>query len=254
MALQCCNADQAAHAGPQLSLKLQAWRRNPRGALRSLSAGWVEASQILQLLLAASIQTNVYHFNAVLGAVARAKRWPRALQMLRSMRNHPETAADVVSLNAAIHAGEKGRLWQVAHALLQLLQELGGVPSSISYNSCISACSGRAWPHAVALANAMVSGNAAPDVITCNAVGSACSVVDWRRSAAYLSRLHAAVVLPDVISHNTVANSLESSRWSWALGNLPRMRQSALRPSSVSFGTLMKLCEDLRLAKPWQEC
>ncbi|CAE7336533.1 unnamed protein product [Symbiodinium natans] len=109
MKLKCCNADQAAHAEPLRSLKLQDWQRNPCGALRFLSAGWVEASQILQLLLAASIQTNVFHFHALSGAVSRAKPWPRALQMLCSVGNHPEVAADAVSLNAAIRAGAKGQ-------------------------------------------------------------------------------------------------------------------------------------------------
>ena len=143
-----------AQSCESLSLRLQAWRRKPRKAIRSLSAGWVDACKTLQALLEGDVQTNVYHFNAVLGAVGRTQRWPRALQMLCSML-HAETA-DLVSLNTVIHAGEK-KQWQMAHSLLCLLHDLGGVPNAISYNSCISACYGVAWPRALHLADSMVS-------------------------------------------------------------------------------------------------
>ncbi|CAE7248375.1 Rf1 [Symbiodinium sp. CCMP2592] len=228
-----------------LSLRLQAWRRKPRKAIRALSAGWVDACKTLQALLEGDVQTNVYHFNAVLGAVGRTQRWPRALQMLCSMLR-AETA-DLVSLNTVIHAGEK-KQWQMAHSILCLLHDLGGVPNAISYNSCISACYGVAWPRALQLADSMVSCATALGVITCNNVARVCGIGDWRRSAAFVQKLTSKAILPDAISYNTVANSLEDDRWSWALGNLPRMRRSALRPSAVSLGTLMKLCEDWELA------
>ncbi|CAE7327619.1 unnamed protein product, partial [Symbiodinium sp. KB8] len=241
------NATQSTNAeSPQsLSLRLHAWRRKPRRAIRALGAGWVDACKTLQALLQGDVQTNVFHFNAVLGAVGRTQRWPRALQMLCSMLH--AKSADLVSLNTVIHAGEK-KQWQMAHSLLCLLQDLGGVPNTISYNSCISACYGVAWPCALHLVDSMISCTATLDVITYNSVGRVCGIGDWKRSAAFLQKLTSKVVLPDAISYNTVANSLEDGRWSRALANLPRMRRAALRPSSVSFGTLMKLCEDWELA------
>ena len=144
----------------QLSLKLPEWRLKPRKALRFLSSGWLDASQTLQVLLAAHVQTNVYHFNAALGAVARAQLWPQTQQMLSSMLS--TGVADRVTLNTAMHACEKGN-WQLAHELLLCVRVFGGVPSAISYNSCISACARTAWRRVLCLANAMSFSAIEPD-------------------------------------------------------------------------------------------
>ena len=150
----------AAESALQLALRLRVWRLKPESATRFLNRGWVQSSQTLQVLLQARVQTDVYHLNAALGAVARAQLWPRGLEMLRGMLLRE--IADVVSTNSAMHACEKGR-WRVAHGLLCLLRTHRGVPTAITYNTCINACSGMeadatAWPWALCLASDMVPG------------------------------------------------------------------------------------------------
>ena len=88
------------------------------------------------------------------------------VQLLRLMAG-AACAPDMVGVNAAISACEKGRQWQVALALLSAMPSMRLIPDTVSFNAAISACEkvGR-WPVALGLLVAMTEARAWPDEIS----------------------------------------------------------------------------------------
>ncbi|CAE8636222.1 unnamed protein product, partial [Polarella glacialis] len=127
-----------------IDVELDSWGENPRRATRVLSSlarhGLPDvARQVLQLMLARSLEANVFHCNAAIAACAKSRQWQLALSLLGSMPSI-RLVQDEISFNAAITACEKGGQWEVALSLLSSMPDLRVSPSDVSYNAAISAC------------------------------------------------------------------------------------------------------------------
>ncbi|CAE8660152.1 unnamed protein product, partial [Polarella glacialis] len=91
-----------------ISVGLDNWRDNPRHAtvvLSSLARNQLPrtATYVLSLMLANSVEANVYHYNAAISACEKGRQWQLSLGLLNSMPNM-RVIPDKLSFSAAISA------------------------------------------------------------------------------------------------------------------------------------------------------
>jgi pentatricopeptide repeat protein len=118
---------------------------------------------------------------------------------------------NVITMNAAISACEKGGQWKKALALLDSMPDLGLQPNVITMNAAISACekSGQ-WEKALAILDSMPDLGLQPDVITMNAAISACEKGgQWEKALALLDSMPGLGLQPDVITMKAVIEALD---------------------------------------------
>ena len=127
------------------------------------------------------LRPDAVPFNATISALEKARRWRRALALLRGMRAaSPLAVPTIVSCSAAISACEKGGAWRQALRLLGAMRgEYGVAPSAISYNACIAACGAGGRPElAAAVLRAMPAGAA-------NSVSYSASIISFARTGRW---------------------------------------------------------------------
>ncbi|CAJ1420697.1 unnamed protein product [Effrenium voratum] len=254
-------------------------RRPPEKILKALAAKRADLLfDALQVLQEDGSKLGARHYTIGISSCARSRRWREACWLFGSMKVRP----DLICLNAAISAFEKGAQWQQALSTFQSLPTRKLQPSAISFNATISSCEkARQWQHALHLFNAMpafsaqpslVSYNAAitscekgaqwmqavclfrsipqillqPDVISCNAVLSSCEkAAQWQQSLALYQSMPEIALQPDVISLNALISAFEkSAQWQWAVHIF---EATEVRPDVVSFTALISSCEKAQL-------
>ncbi|CAK0879377.1 unnamed protein product [Prorocentrum cordatum] len=190
--------------------------------------------------------------------------------------------SNVVSYNAGISAGEKGRQWQLSLALLREMRESKLVPDVISYSSGASACEkAERWQLALLLLGEMREAKLAPNSsatalgsararrassgsapcrcsarcvrrtwspasFSYNAGVSACEKGDrWQSALALLSEMREAMLEPNVIYiYSAGISACEKGRqWQRALALLSEMQEAKLEPNAISYTAGISACE-----------
>ncbi|CAE8638250.1 unnamed protein product, partial [Polarella glacialis] len=139
---------------------------------------WVELGH-LDLLpsastTATSLSSGLAARNALISGCAEAMRWRQALLMLAATQT-----PDVVTFNACAEVFEKSRRWGDALGLLTWLRSNGLQPTTVSFNSLLSACVGPtgSWRIAWELLRGMhETSHCMPDLVTYGALLRSC---DW---------------------------------------------------------------------------
>ncbi|CAE8698390.1 unnamed protein product, partial [Polarella glacialis] len=78
------------------------------------------------------IESNVFHYSAVITSCEKLGKWELALSLLNKM---PQTGVlpDRINYNAVISTCEKGGQWQLALSILNSMPDLRAMPNEISY-------------------------------------------------------------------------------------------------------------------------
>ncbi|CAE6920884.1 PFP-BETA1 [Symbiodinium natans] len=99
-------------------------------------ANWFQAVHLGTLLMAEDLQLNRVFCNSVLGGFQKCGRWESLGVMLRNAGGGP----DLVAMNTAVAACEKGSIWQQATLLLEEAKVLDIQPDAIFGSAVLTAC------------------------------------------------------------------------------------------------------------------
>ncbi|CAE8632651.1 unnamed protein product [Polarella glacialis] len=178
-----------------LAPELSKWRSNAKLATALLGVLAKRrlpdlAKNVLTCMHEERVEANIFHFNSVLSAYEKARRWQDALHILSDMWGS-RVMPDGVSYNAAISACEKGGEWRLALSFLGKMPELRCTPNEISYGTAIAACgkSGH-WQLAFSLLRALRTSGLATNEVICNAAISACGKAgQWEHALSLLGTM-----------------------------------------------------------------
>ena len=108
---------------------------------------------------------HVITYNAAVSAGEKGKQWQQALFLLTAVRSN-DFSPNVITINAAISACEKCEKWQQALGLLAAAINADLRPNTTTYGAAISACGkGELWQRALGLQAAARRLDSLPDLI-----------------------------------------------------------------------------------------
>eukprot|EP00435_Cladocopium_sp_Y103_P009539 s1894_g2.t1 len=192
------------------------------------------AHEVLRQLAESSMQVNVFHGNAILGA-CHVRDWRYALHLLETFGTG-ETAMqrDVVSYNGVINVLEKASRWSSALALLRKAPVLGIQLSAIGYSTLLNVDQSL-WKMTFHLL--LEAGRVALHTGTmgCSAAIRAASG-RWRDALQLLQRMMWQRIPADRSSYNSELHSIKS-QWQRA-AELAR----TLPPDTVAMNTVINAC------------
>ena len=100
---------------------------------------WKEALALVDRMRKRNIARSTVTYNSLLNVLHRSGRWRLALKMLKQMRRE-KVPPDTVTFSSAIAACGSAGEWQRALLLLPLMAAAGVSPNTITFSSCITAC------------------------------------------------------------------------------------------------------------------
>jgi len=196
---------------------------------------WKEALALVDRMRKRNIARSTVTYNSLLNVLHRSGRWRLALKMLKQMRRE-KVPPDTVTFSSAIAACGSAGEWQRALLLLPLMAAAGVSPNTITFSSCITACEKKGeWRPALQLLEAMPALDLAPDLICCNAAIGACARAGEPAQAENVLRqvLVASGIAPDTKSYNgllTAHANAQPAQWQGALETLEAMLAAGDKP------------------------
>ena len=196
---------------------------------------WKEALALVDRMRKRNIARSTVTYNSLLNVLHRSGRWRLALKMLKQMRRE-KVPPDTVTFSSAIAACGSAGEWQRALLLLPLMAAAGVSPNTITFSSCITACEKKGeWRPALQLLEAMPALDLAPDLICCNAAIGACARAGEPAQAENVLRqvLVASGIAPDTKSYNgllTAHANAQPAQWQGALETLEAMLAAGEKP------------------------
>jgi len=186
---------------------------------------WKEALELFDRMRKRNVERSTVTYNSLLHVMHRAGRWRLALKLLKQMRRE-KVAPDTVTFSSAIAACGSAGEWQRALLLLPLMASAGVSPNTITFSSCITACEKKGeWRPALQVLETMATLDLAPDLICCNAAIGACARAGEPAQAQTVLRevLAANGIAPDTKSYNgllTAYANAQPAQWQGALETL----------------------------------
>ncbi|CAJ1442032.1 unnamed protein product, partial [Effrenium voratum] len=234
--------------------------------LRGLAQGRAWQRAVEELARAnAEGEANVFHFGAVLGALAALSLWRQCLDLLKAVTSS-RLETNVVLYSSCVTACEKGAQWLSASRLMQELAA-GAVETDTKLHSAAMSSYAQASVWQSAMLAPLLQLALEVDVVALGAAASACErslrwapalelqasagrwalrargralanaslsacAARWRRALQLLAGSEAE---PDLIAHNAYINAAEkASRWQDAVCSLRRLPQRSLRADAFS--------------------
>ncbi|CAE8649381.1 unnamed protein product, partial [Polarella glacialis] len=235
------------------------------------------------------LQPDVVLYNAVLGACEKAGQWQRALSFLAAppllLRPDVVSWSSVASGVAASGVADFGWSWSL-WLLLKLRSDSQGVrPDAVMCNVALSALArGGSWEKAVGLLASLPQWRLQPTTVSFNSCSTACEKArQWRWPLWLLTSMHALSsgnnnnndnnnnnndnnnkdaqrfsgssnnnndndnnnAVPDVITYSSAISACEKCgrQWRQAVMLLRRMRSRLVQPNTVTFNALISACE-----------
>ena len=98
---------------------------------------------MLSVLGSLLLEATTTAYNTTISALAKGQQWRRALEVLLELRKSMKL--EVISMNAAMTACGRGKVWRSAQALLTCLSAEWLEADLISYNAALHALEGAQW-------------------------------------------------------------------------------------------------------------
>ncbi|CAJ1339013.1 unnamed protein product [Effrenium voratum] len=166
--------------------------------------------QLLYVLRAKQLQSNVVHHNVAISAAEKACAWQRCLWLLDTLGD-AQLAPSTVSFNIAISACSKASQWLRAALLLIALPKHSLQPDTVSL---FSAMSRHSWQTALDLFLSTLAVRVQPDVETFNA---GLAAANWQLVVQLLAH---PPTRPDSVSFGTAGSAMRGAwRGALALGS-----------------------------------
>jgi len=200
---------------------------------------WREALELFDRMRKRNVERSTVTYNSLLHVMHRAGRWKLSLKMLKQMRRD-KVPPDTITFSSAIAACGSAGEWQRALLLLPLMAQAGVSPNTITFSSCITACEKKAeWRPALEVLEAMATLDLTPDLICCNAAIGACARAGEPEQAHKVLRevLAANGITPDTKSFNgllTAHANAQPVQWQPALETLESMGVQGVKPDLYS--------------------
>mmetsp|Transcript_57558 Transcript_57558/g.140574 ORF Transcript_57558/g.140574 Transcript_57558/m.140574 type:complete len:826 (-) Transcript_57558:106-2583(-) len=212
------------------------------------------------------IRPNAKTYATLIGACATPAKWKDALALLDQCYREPGVEPDIYIYTNAMRACAKGRVYQRALNILQVVKDKGLPLDAYAYTSCMEACgNSRKWYKALELFREMEDNDIQPTEVTysvlINALGKG-GKVDLALSM--LDRMKKEGLEPNLYTYNAAITALSKAskknggtrgsggssrdaenggdRSTTALGLLDQMKQSGIEPDGFCYSSAIACC------------
>jgi len=195
---------------------------------------WQIALDVFSAMMTSMLLPNLITFNSTISACSKASQPSKGLALIRAMREQ-HLRADIISYNSIITADiEQMNGWQRSCQMLDDLMMASILPSSITYNSVISAVD---WQTTLGL----LTMTPMATVIT---FSSAIDGSHWTLALELQRCMLPNTLRPNVITFSsTITSCQKTGLWQWALTLLDAMDARAVAPNGMSFNGSIGACE-----------
>eukprot|EP00434_Breviolum_minutum_P008207 symbB.v1.2.007238.t1/scaffold401.1/size211429/9 len=232
---------------------------------------WQLAFSLLSELEREALEKDNISFNSSMGAAKH--HWPIAMMLLVEAQDQRQAdhitrntamaccawhlarqllddAVDLVGFNTVISTCEKACQWQLALALLQVIEVKPLQPDVISYSTAISACSGgQQWELAIHLMKELEKARMKATIRTYNAAIDACELA-WQKALLLFDEVSEVSLQKSIITYNSTANAcVKEEQWQLALSLLDKLPEARIPQNIVTFGISISAFEK---GKQWQ--
>ena len=223
---------------------LEDWRRRPRMATAILKRLAKQgrsrlAATVLSAMAAHGVETNVFHYSALLTACASGGHWPWALALAQRI-GCSGMQMDAVGVGTQMRACARSKRWDWPLSLLMDLRSSACQLDVVVYNTCVAH---GIWERSWFLLRGIRQNKLEPDLFTFDAL----SASSWPASVCMLMCTVHEGVQPDVFCYNSVIAE-GGVGWEGGLNMVDTMQASGLRPDVATYDASIGLCAGAR----WQ--